>query len=400
MRGYGCNRSLAGVLKLLAGVLLCLFLAMPAQAHPAGEQAPGPFSLALLGTYRKVMEIEDEVTDAARRHGVDPLLARALCLYESGGNANLTSSAGAKGYLQVMPATFRRMGVKTNIEAGLKYLGQQIRRFEREDLALAAYNAGPGTVLRGRRIPLETTQYVLGIGNFKNILQRNDAEIRRQASRLRLAQVQENDTWWSISRRTGRSVLLLRMYNPFLARRPLRPAWRVAYPPELEMPPVQYSGESLRYVSRPGDQYLFLAGVFGVTPDRIREANHLWHVDLVLPDTPLEIPLEPDKPRWADHQVLPGQDLGGVAASHGVSVWDLIRDNRLWEESLEGVATVRVDVARKVPRYARYKVRRGDTLTGIARRHAIALDDLRRANGFSKHHSRIRVGEVLRIPLS
>jgi LysM repeat protein len=386
--------------SLLLGALLCLCLAGQAGAHPDGPGEEGEFSLAFLGTYRKVMEIEDEITAAARRHGVDPLLARALCLYESGGNANLTSSAGARGYFQVMPGTFRRMGVRTNIEAGLKYLGQQIERFEREDLALAAYNAGPGAVLRGKRIPLETTQYVLGIGNFKNVLQRHEEEIRRRASLLRLLEVKENDTWWSVSRRTGRSVLLLRMYNPFLARRALRSPWRIAYPPHDEAPPVRYGGDLLRYRTRPGDQYLFLAAVFGVTPDRIRDANRLWHVDLVLPDTPLEIPLEREKPRWADHRVQPGQDLGGVAEQHGVPVWDVIRDNRLWEESLEGVATVRVDLARKVPRYARYQVRRGDTLTGIARRHGVALEDLRRANGFSRSHWRIRVGEVIRIPLT
>ena len=45
-----------------------------------------------------------------------PTWRGAVCLYESGGNANLTSRAGARGYFQVMPSTFRSLRVETNIE--------------------------------------------------------------------------------------------------------------------------------------------------------------------------------------------------------------------------------------------------------------------------------------------
>jgi soluble lytic murein transglycosylase-like protein len=96
------------------------------------------------------MEIEDEIVRYSTKYGVDPSLARAVCMYESGGNANLTPAAGARGYFQVMPSTFRLMAVPTNIEAGIKYLGQLVHRFGQEDFALAAYNGGPGRVARGR----------------------------------------------------------------------------------------------------------------------------------------------------------------------------------------------------------------------------------------------------------
>ena len=82
---------------------------------------------------------------------MDPSLARAVCMYESGGNGQLTSGAGANGYFQVMPATFRLMRVPTNIEAGIKYLGQLVAQFGREDYALAAYNGGPGASPAGVR---------------------------------------------------------------------------------------------------------------------------------------------------------------------------------------------------------------------------------------------------------
>src|SRR5581483_8379545 len=95
---------------------------------PADDLSPG-----LLGMYRKVMEIDDEIVRYSLKYGVDPSLARAVCMYESGGNAGLTSTAGAKGYFQVMPSTFRLLHVPTNIEAGIKYLGQLVRQFGRED---------------------------------------------------------------------------------------------------------------------------------------------------------------------------------------------------------------------------------------------------------------------------
>jgi LysM repeat protein len=371
-----------------------------AQTVVLPPSSPESVSLAFLGAYRKSMEIEAEVHAAADRYGVERLLARALCMYESGANANLTSGAGARGYFQVMPETFRRMGVKTNIEAGLKYVAQQLERFEREDLALGAYNGGPGRINRGRQLPLETLQYVVGVGYFKNVLLGQEARIRRKASELKLYTVQEGDTWWSVSRRIDRSLLLLRMYNPFLALRPLSSGQLVAYPSGEESPPVAIRPGELSYTARTGDLYLLLAAAFGVGPDPIREVNGLWHVDLLLPGTPLVIPLEREEANWVEHAVVPDADLGDLAIDYGVPVWDVIRDNALWGQSLQGVEVVRIDLERRRPRYATYKVRRGDTLTAIARRHDLPLEVLRKANGFSSNHWRIRVGEVLRIPIT
>ncbi len=375
---------------------LSLCLALPAAAQ---EQAEAPLARSLVGSYRKLMEIEEKILVAAKRHDVSPLLARALCLYESGGNGSLTSHAGAQGYFQVMPATFRRMGVRTNIEAGIKYLGLQLRRFQREDLALAAYNGGPGVVTRGRA-PLETLQYVLGVGTNKNVLRQHEPRLRDRAMQLRMLRTTDKDSWWSLSRRTGISVLQLRLYNPFLALRPLSSGRLIVYPPAPEPAAVTFAPDSLHYVTRAGDHYLLLAAAFGVVPDRIRAANGLWHVDVVLPGTVLEIPLERDGTQWVDHTREPTEDVGGVAELYGVPVWDVIRDNRLWDQALTEAQVLRVDLARKIPRFSSYKVRRGDTLIGIALEHSIALNSLRKANGFSLGHWRIRIGDVLKIPLN
>jgi len=107
-------------------------------------------------------------TEALRR-GLDPLLVRALIRIESGDDPTAVSHKGAVGLMQLMPATARELGfsdIKTpqkNIAAGVKYFADLLQQFEgRVDLALAAYNAGPGAVRKHGGIPpfTETINFV------------------------------------------------------------------------------------------------------------------------------------------------------------------------------------------------------------------------------------------------
>ena len=110
------------------------------------------------------------IRDAARRHAVSESLLTAVIAVESGFDPRAVSPKGAKGLMQLMPATARRFGVKDvfavhdNLQGGAAYLRQLITLFENDlSLALAAYNAGEGAVMRaGRRIPAypETREYV------------------------------------------------------------------------------------------------------------------------------------------------------------------------------------------------------------------------------------------------
>jgi soluble lytic murein transglycosylase-like protein len=107
------------------------------------------------------------ITEAARRNDVDPRLLAALVWSESGFRPDAVSSAGARGLAQLMPGTAAGMGIDPddplqNLEGGARYLRAGIDRFGAPELALAAYNAGPGNVERYGGIPPfdETQRYV------------------------------------------------------------------------------------------------------------------------------------------------------------------------------------------------------------------------------------------------
>jgi soluble lytic murein transglycosylase-like protein len=111
-----------------------------------------------------------EIDTAARRNNLDPALVHAVIQVESGHRANAVSPKGAIGLMQLMPETAERFGVaqpsqpEANLAAGTRYLRTLLDLFDqRLDLALAAYNAGEGAVIRHRnQIPpyRETREYV------------------------------------------------------------------------------------------------------------------------------------------------------------------------------------------------------------------------------------------------
>jgi soluble lytic murein transglycosylase-like protein len=114
----------------------------------------------------------DLFTRAAGRHGVDASLLAAVASQESGFDSQAVSSAGAQGLMQFMPATARGLGVNSldpasAIDGAARYLSSLTKQFGSTQLALAAYNAGPGTVNRYGGIPPypETQNYVSAVMN-------------------------------------------------------------------------------------------------------------------------------------------------------------------------------------------------------------------------------------------
>jgi len=112
-----------------------------------------------------------KVAELARRFDLSASLIEALVWQESRWRADAVSHAGARGLAQLMPGTARELGVNphdpfANLEGGARYLRQQLDRFDGDlERALAAYNAGPGRVIRAGGIPRirETQHYVAAI---------------------------------------------------------------------------------------------------------------------------------------------------------------------------------------------------------------------------------------------
>lgn len=126
-------------------------------ADPKAEQAAGPAPDA-----RKLVEA------AADKHGLPAEFVHSVVKAESGYRADAVSPKGAIGLMQLMPETARELNADPrdpaqNVDAGTAYLADLLRQYDgASDLALAAYNAGPGAVNRYKGVPpyRETRGYV------------------------------------------------------------------------------------------------------------------------------------------------------------------------------------------------------------------------------------------------
>lgn len=159
----------------------------PLAGEPAPIQRVEKRSPAEQRAESRASKLQDVVREIAMKTGIDPALLDAVIWTESKYKTRAESPVGAQGLMQMMPITQKEMGLKDpfnaarSIDAGARYLARLLKRFKRVDLALAAYNAGPGNVIKHDGIPPfeETQNYV------KAVLSRmQNSPLRKQSSRI------------------------------------------------------------------------------------------------------------------------------------------------------------------------------------------------------------------------
>jgi soluble lytic murein transglycosylase-like protein len=163
----------------------------PTSLSSAVEVAPNApaVSSSLAGYTTGDAGVDSYIVSAGTRHGVDPVLLYAIMHRESAFKKRAMSYKGARGLMQLMPATAARFGVRDifdpqqNIDGGARYMSWLLRRFDGDvRLALAGYNAGEGAVDKyGRRVPpyRETQEYVRRISERYSLMR--DPESARRA---------------------------------------------------------------------------------------------------------------------------------------------------------------------------------------------------------------------------
>lgn len=154
---------------------------------PTAADAPRMVAIGSGKSYKRKWinssEYDAYIREAARRHGVEPALVKAVIQVESNFDPQAVSRAGASGLMQLMPGTaaMYRLGLgdifspRRNIEAGVKHLAYLKTLFPNStDLVLAAYNAGENNVMKYNGIPPfpETVDYVEKVKYSHNIFKR------------------------------------------------------------------------------------------------------------------------------------------------------------------------------------------------------------------------------------
>lgn len=127
--------------------------------------------------------------------GVDPAIALSIARTESGFRHDLRSAHGAVGVFQLMPATAKRMGLNAyslndNVKGGIMYYKSMYKMFGSMELALAAYNAGPGNVKKfNNKVPpyAETKRFIAQIMKDYNNLKANPDPVMLNTTKMNSA---------------------------------------------------------------------------------------------------------------------------------------------------------------------------------------------------------------------
>lgn len=375
------------------------------------------------------------------QHGIPRDLVY-LCLVESGARANAVSCSGAAGYWQFIPDTAKKFGLQVNryvderknleksTRAAALYLKHLYGLFGDWYLAIAAYNAGEGAVMRlmknsgvktfwdiddSMAIKMETIEYVPKYIATVILAGNREGYGLPPAQPARPDTVDDAGFLDTLARADGirgplaqtAPVVATDAGNASLpgSREDL---WREGGPGTTSTE-RDTGGRTIRYTVKKGDTLYSLARRHKTTVDSVCRANALPLKKGLKPGMKINIPLgtphakgKSPKGPSRTHVVAQGENLQIIARNHGVPVQDIIDANRIEDPGIIQPKTVLVIPKSREsgkstkPKSSKYTVRKGDTIWGISRQFDVPSADLMRWNKLSPT-AQLRPGDKLTI---
>lgn len=385
-----------------------------------------------------------------------------LSMIESGYNAHAYSHAAAAGLWQFIPSTAKlykmrvdwwiddRRDPETSVGAAIAFLGELHKMFGKWELAWAAYNGGPGRIrratsqadskdfwvlARGPYLHPETDNYVPKImaaaiiGKHPERYGFTDISFQEELV-YEKAKVDGSVSLEVLAECAGISVDELKALNPALRRFATPPEGyevrlprgkRDAFLVAVANVPVDKRVAVARHTVQRGETLSTIASRYKVSVSDISTANDLKNVNRIYVGMSLVVPVDGDGERVAalatstrtdaapvsakasQHTVRRGDTLSGIASKYGVSVEQIRASNGLKSSTIMVGQTLKLGGSSSSSSggsasaaVTTYKVKPGDSLSGIASRHKVSTADLQRWNGI-RDASHIKVGQALEI---
>ncbi len=376
---------------------------------------------------------------------------------ESGFNPFAYSRAGAAGIWQFMPSTARKYGLKVNwwiderrdpyksTIAAANYLKDLYNLFGDWYLALAAYNAGEGKILKAirrtgkedffelskkRRYLYRETRYYVPkfmaiLKIIRNLKDLGFQPIKYDPSTIPVPiEVKGDIDLIEFCQKTRLSWKEFRKLNPAFRRHTTPPGTSVIYVPSyleasarkvikrLEKKAIADRNKYWWHVVKKGDSWWKISCEYKVPISVLKRVNRIWS-NRLRPGQVIKIPKrkilvaksKTVSGSYIRYKVKPKDTLWSIAHRFGLSVYDLRRANRIFKRTLLRPGEVLIipltNIAKKrllAKKRANYIVKKGDSLWSISKKFNVSIETIKEANGLTSNF--IQEGEKLYIPTS
>ncbi len=395
------------------------------------------------------------VVEEVEKRGM-PMEIALLPMIESAYNPKAISRSKAVGIWQFMPATGKHFGLKQNwwsdhrrdvvasTDAALSYLEKLHGMFGSWDLALAAYNAGEGTVGRAiaknqkrglptnyqsLKLPLETTHYVPKLQAIKNIVNNPDqyglfiAPIPDEAYFAEIDAPAQIDAKLA-AQLAGISGDEFALLNPRF-NRPVVASKQSTHKILLPIDSIEHFEQNLNthdqsliswkiYSAKRGERVASIAKKFNINTKKLRKINSLPKQRTLSKNLHILVPAKASeshqinvaklskqklrsnsRTRHVKHRIKRGETLSALAKRYGTNTRALMRLNRLKSTRLKIGQVIKVKGKPSRARHVKHKIKRGETLSALAKRYGTNTRALMKLNRLKS--TKLKIGQVIKV---